>query len=592
MDLRALYGTDEPQPPGRRLSCGPAEVTLEAGQLRHLRIGGVEAIRGISFLVRDRDWGTVAPVTGPIRVEATGQGSRVVYRADYDLGTGRLTAEVRLDLGARGLVASASVVATGEVWTNRAGFAVLHPVEGVAGAPLRVDHPDGRHEEACFPRLIAPWQPFRDIAALTHQAGAWRVTCRFEGDVFEMEDQRQWGDASFKTYNRPLALPWPYRLEHGARIDQSVRIDWQPLARPVAVPPVRADAPAPVFPQTALLLTGPDARRAAANPRDLHAIAPQRLLCHLDASAGPLDADLHAFAALQAVCPDHAYDLELIAACVPGGDLRAEFGDHAAALAGSGLRAASLMVTPAADRQSTPPGADWPACPPLEAIHAAARAAFAGLATGGGVASFFPELNRKRPPVEMLDFVSHGLCPIVHAADDLSVIETLEAVPHILASGRAIIGARDYRLGPSTIAMRHNPYGSRTIPNPRRIRLCMAADDPRQDGAFAAAWTCGLAVALAGAGLAVWTPAELYGPRGLFADDGAARQVAAVVAALAGAAGAPVRDARIAGGLAVLDLGERRLVANLAAEPASLAGQADLPGFGWRLGHAKDAQGA
>lgn len=27
-------------------------------------------------------------------------------------------------------------------------------------------------------------------------------------DLFEMEDQRQWLDASFKTYYRPLRQPW------------------------------------------------------------------------------------------------------------------------------------------------------------------------------------------------------------------------------------------------------------------------------------------------------------------------------------------------------------------------------------------------
>ncbi len=30
-----------------------------------------------------------------------------------------------------------------------------------------------------------------------------------------MEDHRNWSDASFKTYVRPLALPWPYTLQRG-----------------------------------------------------------------------------------------------------------------------------------------------------------------------------------------------------------------------------------------------------------------------------------------------------------------------------------------------------------------------------------------
>src|SRR5215210_957137 len=51
-----------------------------------------------------------------------------------------------------------------------------------------------------------------------------RVTCRMEGDVFEMEDQRNWTDASYKTYVRPLALPWPYTLCAGESIAQRVSL--------------------------------------------------------------------------------------------------------------------------------------------------------------------------------------------------------------------------------------------------------------------------------------------------------------------------------------------------------------------------------
>ncbi|MGP9804851.1 hypothetical protein [Paracoccus sp. NSM] len=572
---RALYGTDEPLPARRELRAGPAEVTLEDGQLRHLSIGGVEAIRGVMFLVRDRDWGTVPAVLSDLTVEETPDAVTIGYDADYEMGTGRLHARITLRLDAMGLDCHATARAHGEVWTNRTGFTVLHPIEGVAGAAVTVTHPDGSETHAHMPDLIAPWQPFQQIAALTHHAAGWRVACKLEGDVFEMEDQRQWGDASFKTYNRPLALPWPYSLPEGPALDQRVRIRWHPAPAVACVPSPRLIVPQPRFPETALALTAAEARRALDHPQDLSGIRPQRLLCHLDATQGPLDADLAAFVALQAPFPDMEFDLELIAACPGTADPAPELAAHGRALAASGMRAASVMVTPAVDRQSVPPGSDWPPCPPADRIASAARAAFPGLALGGGVASFFPELNRKRPP-EGLDFVTHGLCPIVHAADDLSVIETLQAVPHILASARAIIGGAGYRLGPSTIAMRQNPYGSRTIGNPDRRRICMADDDPRQDGAFAAAYAIGLAAAIAPSGVTVWTPASLYGPRGLWRDDGTARPVAKAVAALARLAGRPVGRAE-AGPEAVLEAGDTRITANLTPRPGR------IPPFGWTI---------
>ncbi len=95
--------------------------------------------------------------------------------------------------------------------TARCGFAVLHPLEGIVGQPAIIEHVDGSREQAAFPDLIAPLQPFKEIRAIEHAvAPGVTARCLMTGDVFEMEDQRNWSDASYKTYVRPLALPWPY----------------------------------------------------------------------------------------------------------------------------------------------------------------------------------------------------------------------------------------------------------------------------------------------------------------------------------------------------------------------------------------------
>src|SRR5262245_20431589 len=51
-----------------------------------------------------------------------------------------------------------------------------------------------------------------------------KAEVRFDGDVFETEDHRNWTDASFKTYVRPLALPWPYVLAKGETFAQSITL--------------------------------------------------------------------------------------------------------------------------------------------------------------------------------------------------------------------------------------------------------------------------------------------------------------------------------------------------------------------------------
>ena len=50
------------------------------------------------------------------------------------------------------------------------------------------------------------------------------VSFEFEGALFEVEDQRNWSDASFKTYSAPLAPSFPHAAQAGEQIRQSVRI--------------------------------------------------------------------------------------------------------------------------------------------------------------------------------------------------------------------------------------------------------------------------------------------------------------------------------------------------------------------------------
>jgi hypothetical protein len=110
--------------------------------------------------------------------------------------------------------------------------------------------------------------------------------------------------------------------------------------------------------------------------------------------------------------------------------------------------------------------------------------------------------------------MTHTTCSIVHAADDRSVMETLETLPSIIASTRAMIGGKPYRVGPSAIASRDNPYGKGTLDNPANGRVCLTDKDPRQRGLFGAAWTLGYVAACAKAGLEAVAIGAATGPFG------------------------------------------------------------------------------
>src|SRR5690606_7028882 len=108
---------------------------------------------------------------------------------------------------------------------NRIGFTILHPIQHYKGKKVRIIHSDGSTTDSNFPEFISPHQPFLDIQEMHWTlAEGINASLIFEGEVFETEDQRNWTDASYKTYCTPLALGFPVTVKEGDQIHQKVSL--------------------------------------------------------------------------------------------------------------------------------------------------------------------------------------------------------------------------------------------------------------------------------------------------------------------------------------------------------------------------------
>jgi D-apionolactonase len=525
-------GTEEKSPESIALKAGALTADLVSGGLRAIRYQGREVLRAIAYVVRDKDWGTYNPSISDFTSSQDGDQFTVTFRARCSSvnPSQELEYEARITGNAKGLITfDVTAESRTPFLTARCGFAVLHPLEGIVGQEAIIEHVDGSRELTVFPDLIAPMQPFKEIRAIEHPvAPGVTARCLMTGDVFEMEDQRNWSDASYKTYVRPLALPWPYVMESGVRNQQSVALlitdstsstKSTAAEKPDAATQVEIGELDGSFPQIGVAIYPAEIATVVAHPDLLKRLQPQLLLFHFDPTAGHGLEHLAGFREIAHLAEGSRCALELV---VPAQrNVKEELREIAALATEVDLKLSAVLVSPAVDRQSTLPGSTWPECPPLAEIYQVARDAFPGVAIGGGMLTYFTELNRKRPPVELLDFVSHCTCPIVHAADDLSVMQTLEAMPSITRSARAIMGQdKPYWIGPSTIGMRQNPYGSRVMDNPEHRRITMTDHDPRQASLFAAAWMIGYAASTAEAHLDALTVGALTGPLGLTSPNG------------------------------------------------------------------------
>ncbi|MEO1105984.1 MAG: hypothetical protein AAFW98_20010, partial [Pseudomonadota bacterium] len=322
--------------------------------------------------------------------------------------------------------------------------------------------------QIALPRLKAPLDDYFDMAAVTHEvAPGVSVTATLEGDAYEMEDQRNWTDASFKTYIRPLSRPFPYTLPGGERFEQRVSLAFH------GTPPTGAGVDAAVtvtvgdvagtMPDLGLAVTSALAEAALPVADTLNKANVRTLVATYDPRVGGDAAGLGRLVAL-ATAIGASLTLEAILPLVDADgaptDDPAVLAEDVAALAKvvreGGVELDAIVPLPACYLRSYQPSGPWPKAPDLTKVYEAVREAFPGVAIVGGMHSYFTELNRKWPPLGAIDAITHSTTAVVHAADDVSVMETLEALPSVFSSVRAKVGEMPYRVGPSGIAMRFN----------------------------------------------------------------------------------------------------------------------------------------
>jgi D-apionolactonase len=128
----------------------------------------------------------------------------------------------------------------------------------------------------------------------------------------------------------------------------------------------------------------------------------------------------------------------------------------------------------------------------------------------GGTDAFFAEFNRARMPFESLDGGVFSINPQLHTFDERSIMQTVEALPHVLASATAITGGKAVHVSPVTLTMRWNPAAGF-----RCAQIGGLNDDPRHRGRLGADWTRAVLSALHAGGAASATCHQSVGPLGI-----------------------------------------------------------------------------
>lgn len=453
----------------------------ESGFLREIKWRQQPVLRGVYGAVRDENWNTVSPVLEHFNqseaddqvefsfryacvnesIDYVWEGNLVLHRNDW----------FRYEFEGR---------ARRSFLRNRIGFCVLHHAS-LAGHPCRIVDVKGAELESQFPESIAPYQPFKNLREIAHRlpTGEW-ARLRLEGETFEMEDQRNWTDASFKTYCTPLDQPFPVSVEKGEQVKQSVFMEVRSSggetdsmefgAQRICISPdwERCAERIPI----GVAHSPQGAKMTASEQSFFERLGLNYLRCELrEGEEGYLNHLEESIALTQRT--DASLHLALTFKDRQNEWVRTVLDQ----LDRNEVQVPVIYVFDQAAKVTSETTLEW-------LRH---QLGDRGTLVYGGTDAFFAELNRNRPEGSSADGVVFSINPQVHAFDDLSLMETVAVHDTVVESARGFWSGY-LAVAPITLKMRWNPNAT-SIDSRLPAEREREQFDPRLWTRFGAAWT-------------------------------------------------------------------------------------------------------
>ena len=506
-----LHGNHDDNNRKMNLHAGRLSMVYENGNLRNISIGNCEVIRMIYSAVRDREWLTVYPLISEEIFDLHSGSFFIKYTCKYILGSinfsARYSIEGRQD---NTIIFSFEGEALSTFEKNRIGFCVLHPVEGYSGNECLIVHHDNSVEKCKFPVYISPHQPFTDITSMNWIIDEIECRLNFFGDIFETEDQRNWTDASYKTYCTPLILPFPAILNKGDKINQRVELRVIPKTEPEKtgynniVLTNNPEKTSP-FPKIGI---GSSTRNKPLSEEEIRILKNlpfdhYRIDLYLFNEGWKIKADI---AVKEALKLEYSVEFALF------------FDDNSETLATEFTRwLMAKKIKPAIiclfhrSYQFTPDSL-------TDKISPLLKSAFPGITIASGTNANFAQLNRNRPGSVHADYLCYSIHPQEHASDNTSLIENLQAQQYTVESTSNFAEGRGIWISPVTIQRRFNANIENYEPQTKGD-IFPPQVDSRLMSLFGACWTAGSLKYLMESEPEGVTFFETVGERGIFQGD-------------------------------------------------------------------------
>lgn len=438
------------RPPGQpeRFSVGPVSFLVDAADVRNLCWAGQEIVRRIFVTVRDNQWREVSPTAwscrsilneGSLRVHLTARHEdpqiRFAWRGCFMVDP--TTREMSFSLAGKVL---------DDMEVNRLGLVVLHPLDALLGGSITVSGPTGV-ETLAIREQIHP-QPMVDglptgmtipfHTQVAHLSNGDSLRFNFSGELFEIEDQRNFGDASFKSYCPPLAAGFPRLLQAGTRVTHEVRCVASVAGNETTV---SGHSDALVLPALRRVYGPPPVgiHEPAMGDAASTGLLASAYFRHLRADVAA-DASVDSFTT---VCAQLAGGQGLELGLVVGPD--DEVADELIAAICAERRLTRLLLVeegPSVIRREV-----------AERVCAALHRRGCGVPVFTAVDGYFVDVNRGVVVETVGDGMAIAVCPSVHSGDVLTVTENVAALPYVVSTAQDLFPGRDIAVSPLTLRL-------------------------------------------------------------------------------------------------------------------------------------------
>jgi D-apionolactonase len=505
---KICYGTKKENGKPVALRAGDMMLSYCDGTIRNVMDGDKEIVRRMYVAVRDRFWNTIVPEIKNFSIVKRPKSFRIEFDSSHKRNGIHFNWHAIVD-GMEDNTISFSMQgqADSSFLYNRIGICVLHPLKECAGKRVVVEKADGTKETLRFPVLAGPWQPMKNIRALFQCFGSVISSeLRFFGNVFETEDQRNWTDASFKTYCPPLNSNIPFQINKGDPVSQKV------LLRVMTPGHIKRKNPESSvitidFSKKAFLI--PEIGTVITNQTKMPVQKELQLLqaCNFSHLRMNVSFDSPQLSSMMKIAAAYSKLLNVPLELALFFRKEKQLFDQDIRILKKMLDEPGLLVKRfLVFRQGEKVASKETLAAVVDALRKYAPQA--GIVTGTN--GYFVEINRKPPAIKNCDGVCYSANPQVHTFDDASIIDNLEGQAHTVLAGKKLFPGKDIFITPITLRPRPVPELPKKDHGP----------DPRQKTLFGAAWTLGSIIRLSEAGVSGATYFETTGECGLMEKNG------------------------------------------------------------------------